>query len=113
MNPPVLLTVLERRSRLRAEAKSLAHKALLVWLMASSGFGQQVGTNQQASGPSTFQSSTQLVVETVLAKDKAGKPIEGLTQKDFTVTEDGVPQTIRFFEYQKLPEASEPEPAYT
>ena len=29
--------------------------------------------------------------------------VEGLTAKDFTVTEDGVPQTINFFEYQKLP----------
>src|SRR5277367_4998776 len=57
----------------------------------------------------TFKTSTQLVVETVGVKDKSGKPIEGLTSKDFTVTEDGTPQTIRFFEYQKLDEIpSEP-----
>src|SRR4051794_631863 len=52
----------------------------------------------------TFTSSTQLVVETVIAKDKKGNPIEGLTAKDFTLTEDGKPQTIAFVEYQKLPE---------
>ncbi|MBZ5675091.1 MAG: VWA domain-containing protein [Acidobacteriia bacterium] len=52
----------------------------------------------------TFKTSTQLVIETVGVKDKSGKPIEGLTAKDFIVTEDGMPQTISFFEYQKLPE---------
>ena len=55
-----------------------------------------------------FTSSTQLVVETVSVKDKNGNPIEGLTAKDFTVTENGVPQTISFCEFQKLTEAAEP-----
>jgi VWFA-related protein len=65
---------------------------------------QQVGQN--SSSPSTatptFQSNSQLVIETVSVKDKNGKPVENLSAKDFTVTEDGAPQTIRFFEYQKL-----------
>ena len=60
---------------------------------------------QQPSDPVTFKTSTQLVVETVSVKDKSGKPVEGLTAKDFTITEDGVPQTIKFFEYQKFEEA--------
>jgi VWFA-related protein len=65
-----------------------------------------------------FTSSTQLVIEIVSVKDKDGKPIEGLTAKDFVVTENGVPQTISFCEYQKLDDAVEaavlaprPEPA--
>jgi len=70
-------------------------------LLAAS--GQQIGQNTSSpSGPATFQTSTQLVIETVSVKDKNGKPVEGLTAKDFTVTEEGAPQTIRFFEYQKL-----------
>src|SRR6476661_4086180 len=58
-----------------------------------------------ADGTVTFKTSTQLVIETIAVKDKSGNPVEGLTAKDFTITEDGVAQTTAFFEYQKLPEA--------
>jgi VWFA-related protein len=51
----------------------------------------------------TFRSTTRLIVQTVNVKDKDGKPIEGLTAKDFVVTEDGEPQTISFVEFQRLP----------
>jgi hypothetical protein len=51
----------------------------------------------------TFRSGTKLIVQTVSVKDKDGKPIEGLTAKDFTVTEEGEPQTISFVEFQRLP----------
>ncbi|HLJ46396.1 MAG TPA: VWA domain-containing protein [Bryobacteraceae bacterium] len=64
---------------------------------------QQVGQNGAASQEgATFKASTQLVVETVVVKDKSGKPVSGLTAKDFTITEDGAPQTIRFFEFQEM-----------
>ena len=55
-----------------------------------------------------FKSSTQLVVETVVVKDKSGKHIEGLTAKDFTITEDGAPQAVKFFEFQKVVEQDGP-----
>jgi len=78
----------------------IAAIALFVSLPALS---QQIGQNAaSSSAPATFSTSTQLVVETVSVKDKSGKPVEGLTAKDFTVTEDNMPQTIKFFEYQKL-----------
>jgi VWFA-related protein len=54
----------------------------------------------------TFTTGTQLVVQTVVVTDKKGSPVEGLTAKDFTFTEDGVPQAIRVFEYQQLAEAA-------
>ena len=46
-----------------------------------------------------------LVIVDVTVKDKAGKPIEGLKQSDFAVLEDGKPQKISVFEYQKLDHA--------
>ena len=59
---------------------------------------------QQVEKP-MFSTTTHMVVETVTVKDKQGNPITGLTAKDFTLTEDGKPQTIAFVEYQKLPDA--------
>jgi VWFA-related protein len=56
------------------------------------------------SGSVKFTSSTQLVVEMVTVKGKDGKAMEGLTAKDFTVTEDGKPQAVRFCEFQRLEE---------
>ena len=70
---------------------------------------QQTGQNVQAGSNGTFTLSvrTQLVVEPVVVKDKKGNPITGLTVKDFTVTENGITQTIRFCEYQQLPTQAE------
>lgn len=56
---------------------------------------------QQTPRP-TFRSGVHLIVQTVSVKDKKGQPIEGLTAKDFVVTENGLPQEIAFIEYQKL-----------
>lgn len=69
-------------------------------------YAQQIGQNKTGSSSeqATFSVSQQLVIETVLVKDKSGNPIEGLTAKDFTITEDGAPQEIKFFEYQRLEE---------
>ena len=67
---------------------------------------QQTGQNAPLGRDQTakISVSTQLVVETVVVKDKKGNPIGGLTAKDFVVTENGVPQTIRFCEHQELPQ---------
>src|ERR1700761_6484826 len=74
---------------------------------------QQTGQNAapETAGTFTLSVKTQLVVETVVVKDKKGNPIEGLTAKDFTLTEDGVPQTIRFCEHQELPKTPDALPA--
>jgi VWFA-related protein len=67
-------------------------------------------TNPDQAGTYTLSVKSQLVIETVTAKDKSGKFIGGLTAKDFTLTEDGVPQTIRFCEHEVLPDKAEPLP---
>lgn len=60
-----------------------------------------------------FRYDTRLVIQQVTVKDKSGKPIEGLTAKDFTITEDGVPQMISILEFQKLTETDAPAPQFT
>ena len=61
-----------------------------------------------AEGTPKFQANAQLVIETVTVTDKNGKPIEGLTAKDFNITEDGVVQDIRFCEAQKMLDTDTP-----
>jgi VWFA-related protein len=77
---------------------------VLLTLIAAQAGAQQIGQNApaNASGTYTLTAKAQLVVETVVVKDKEGKFISGLGAKDFTITEDGTPQTIRFCEHQDL-----------
>jgi len=58
-----------------------------------------------------FRTETRLIIETVTVKDKEGRAIEGLTAKDFAITEDGEPQEIAFVEFQRLDAASTSVPA--
>jgi VWFA-related protein len=54
----------------------------------------------------SFSAGTQLVVETVIVKDKSGNPIKGLKQTDFAVTEDGKAQDIKIFDWEELSETA-------
>src|SRR5579883_998645 len=58
----------------------------------------------QPKGPVKFSTSTQLVIEDVMLKDKSGNPIDNLTAKDFVVTEDGKPQDVKICAFQRLEE---------
>ena len=86
----------------------------LALLMTMQGVAQQPATQrpatpQPAAGGSTvFKANANLVIVDVTAKDKSGKPIEGLKAEDFIITEDGKPQKIAVFEYQHI--ATEPDP---
>jgi VWFA-related protein len=82
-------------------------RVLISMLLAGaiSAEAQVVGQNTQPGGTGTYTLSvtSKLVIEAVNVKDKQGKSINGLTAKDFTVTENGVAQQISFCEYQELP----------
>lgn len=54
----------------------------------------------------TFRASANLVIVTVFVRDGQGRPVKGLTQDDFLVTENGKPQTVRVFEFQQIEEAA-------
>ena len=90
--------------------RSLLTIALLATLSAGA---QTIGQNKAPGSNDTLTLTVkaQLVVETVVVKDKQGKPVEGLTANDFTITEDSIPQKIRFCEHQALPTTSVPLPA--
>jgi len=66
---------------------------------------------RQAPAAPTFRSGTKLVVEAVTVKDEHGKVIEGLTAKDFALTEDNEPQVISFVEFQRVDDSASAAPA--
>jgi len=85
-----------------------------IWLLAVSA---QQGVPQGGSnstglprGTVTFSTTRQLVVEDVIVKSQNGKPVDNLKASDFVVTEDGKPQQISVFEFQKLSEEAVPVP---
>ena len=57
---------------------------------------------QDTHKPFSLQTTTQLVVRTVSVEDAEGNPIEGLMAGDFVLKEDGVPQVLSIFEFQKV-----------
>jgi VWFA-related protein len=83
----------------------LAVLPILLLLLPEGGFYYS-----QAQDTVTFTSQANLVVIDVGVKDKSGKVMPGLTKADFTIMEDGKPQQLSVFEFQKL-DSDEPLPA--
>ncbi len=73
-------------------------------------FAQLNGQNKAPDDTPTIHVTTSLIVKTGTVRDKKGNPINGLTAKDFTITEDGVVQKVAICEQQTLPEKADPLP---
>jgi VWFA-related protein len=52
----------------------------------------------QAQQSPLFRSESEVVTVDVVVVDKHGDPVRDLTQGDFTITEEGRPQTVQFFQ---------------
>ena len=82
--------------------------AFVVWMLTASAQQPNAPLGQPVI---KFETTTQLVVVNVSVKDKDGKAIENLKPSDFTVSEDGKPQVVKVFEYQRLEETPLAQPA--
>ncbi len=57
---------------------------------------------QQPEPSVKFTAAANLVIVNVSVRDRSGAPVEGLRREDFEILEDGKPQTISVFEFQRL-----------
>ena len=83
------------------------HGIVLLALFTSFAFFTSLHAGQQAAP--TFKSKVEIVQLDVSVLDKRRQPIKGLTEKDFTVLEDGKPQKIvgfSTFDIEDTPEAA-------
>src|SRR5215213_546654 len=58
---------------------------------------------QQPPAP-IFRANLSLVSVDVIVRDRDGKVVKGLTEKDFEVIEDGRPQEVRTFTFAEIKE---------
>ena len=89
-------------------ASSRASAGLLLLGLPALALSQAATKPQEkpAEKPPAFPARIELVTVDVVAVDKSGRAVAGLKREDFTVLEDGAPQTISSFQPVALP----PEP---
>ena len=84
--------------------------AMLIGMMVGGpggGFAQQQAQPQDAAGTFTMKVQSNIVLTNVVVRDKkTGKVVTGLKESDFTVLENGKPQKIASFDYQKVDDAA-------
>jgi VWFA-related protein len=85
--------VLPWRSAVKIAPFSVALACLLTCNLLS-----QTSATDTASQTATLRVSSRAVVVDVLVTDRSGRPVTGLSRDAFSITEQGKPQTLSFFE---------------
>ena len=77
--------------------------ALIPWLAVAPWTASQ-------EQPPTFKREVEVVTVDVVVANKAGNPVTGLAREDFTILDEGVPQTIVNFDVVTVPDEPAPSP---
>ena len=85
----------------------------VVFFMSFMSFMIFMGAGLAQSQRPVFHGGVELLQLDVTILDKTGKPVRGLTKDDFTLLEDGKPQTIETFAEIDVPEAVHTGPAWS
>jgi VWFA-related protein len=94
--------------RILARGYSLFLMVLLVLWASSIGWAEKPKKKDPAESSTTFRVLVDLVSVNAGVTDKRGNPISDLTQNDFQVLEDGIPQKISLFKVEAAPGISLP-----
>ncbi|HUB19993.1 MAG TPA: VWA domain-containing protein [Acidobacteriaceae bacterium] len=96
------------KQRLFAFAAITAALALTLAALAQDQAPSQDQQQTQRQGSTfTLKVNSDLVLTNVVVRDKkTGQLVKGLTEKDFTITEDGKPQHIISFDFENVDEAA-------
>jgi VWFA-related protein len=89
------------RRRLHILLPAISWLAVAPWT-ASQGQGQETPT---------FKREVEVVTVDVVVVNKAGNPVTGLTREDFTILDEGAPQTIVNFDVVTVPDEPAPAPS--
>src|SRR5579883_2677657 len=105
------ITICPQRNRMRRlpsaerifETKSFSTLLLATVVIAgsSAGLAQNAQPPAQGTPATTVQVNVKVVTMAVTVRDKHGAIVPNLTKSDFTLTEDGRPQTIKYFNPDK------------
>lgn len=90
---------LHQRQGAKRTSLRISLKGVFAIYAAMLAFGPPTAVGQQSASqaPHTLKVQTEVVNVYAVVKDKKGRLIPDLNKDDFTLTEDGTPQTIRYF----------------